>query len=312
MSLTSEGGVSPDASGSSVHAYEALNDDNDARWAFGVSASGVGFDRPLAGLDASVPSGVDGAQLAAYCLMLGDDALVMSHRLQEWCTNAPELEEEVALANIALDLLGQARFLLARAGAADGSERDEDAFAFGRHEGQYRNVRLVEVENGDFACSMARLLVFSSWRLALLDRLRHSVDPVLAAIAAKAVNEVAYHRDYAAGWVVRLGDGTAVSHRRMQAGLDEVWPWLDELFVAHPIETALSAAGVAVDPAAVRDEVDEVVAQVIATATLAGPGRASRAGVAGRTGRDGVHTEALGLMLAEMQSVARAHPGATW
>jgi ring-1,2-phenylacetyl-CoA epoxidase subunit PaaC len=291
-------------------AYEALNEDNDARWAFGSSAQGANADRPLAGLDPSVPAGVDGQHLAAYCLMLGDDALVMSHRLQQWCTHAPELEEEVALANIALDLLGQARVLLARAGAADGSGRDEDVYAFQRGVGQFRSVRLVEIGNGDFAASMARLFVFSTWRLALLDRLRHSVDPALAAVAAKAVKEVAYHRDYAAAWVVRLGDGTAVSHLRMQAGLDAVWPWLDELFVPHAIETALAAAGVAVDPASTRGEVDAVLAQVIATATLARP--TGPAGESGPGGRDGVHTEVLASILDELQSVARAHPGATW
>jgi ring-1,2-phenylacetyl-CoA epoxidase subunit PaaC len=304
--------VAPDSPDPSVSAYEALNEDNDARWAFGTTASGVGFDRPLAGLDTSVPPGVDGEQLASYCLMLGDDALVMSHRLQEWCTRAPELEEEVALANIALDLLGQARFLLARAGSADGTGRDEDAYAFGRNVGHYRNVRLVEAEHGDFAHSTARLLVFSTWRLALLDRLRHSLDPVIAAIAAKAVNEVAYHRDYAAGWVVRLGDGTPLSHWRMQAGLDTVWACYDELFVAHPVETALAAAGVAGGPATGRAPGDAKRNHLLATATLARPGSAWTAGVEGGTGRHGVHTEALGHLLAELQSVARAHPGATW
>ena len=289
------------------NAYEALIEENDPRWAFGT-----GFTDPLAGIDTTVPAGVDGADLATYCLMLGDDALVMSHRLQEWCANAPELEDEVALANIGLDLLGQARLLLARAGTADGTGRSEDDYAFGREGHEFRNVRLVEAPNGDFARSMARLLVFATWRLALLDRLRTSADPVLAAIAAKAVKEVTYHRDYAAQWVVRLGDGTALSHERMQAGLDAVWPLVGELFATHPVEARLAALGIAVDPVATREEFDDVIARVLAAATLTLPSVGARRGVAGRAGRDGVHTEALGFLLAELQSVARALPGATW
>ena len=190
------------------NAYEALTEENDPRWAFGT-----GFADPLAGVDTAVPAGVGGDDLAAYCLMLGDDALVMSHRLQQWCTNAPMLEDELALANIALDLLGQARLLLTRAGAADGSGRTEDSLAYFRGPGEFRNVRLVELGNGDFAECVVRLLVFATWRLALLQRLTASADPVLAAISAKGVKEVTYHRDYAAQWAVRLGDGTTESHR---------------------------------------------------------------------------------------------------
>ena len=200
-------------------AYEAISEDTDAghRWAFGT-----GFTDPLAGVDTTVPPGVDGADLAAYCLMLGDDALIMSHRLQQWLARAPELEEDTALANIALDLLGQARLLLTRAGAADRSERTEDDYAFGRGEREFRNVRLAEVLDADFAGLMARLLIFSTWRLALLARLRSSADPVLAAVAAQGVRELTYHRDYAAQWVIRLGDGTDYSRERMQAGLAAV------------------------------------------------------------------------------------------
>jgi ring-1,2-phenylacetyl-CoA epoxidase subunit PaaC len=249
--------------------YEAITEDNDARWAFGT-----GFADPLSGVDTSVPSGVDAASLAAYCLMLGDDVLVFSHRLQEWVTNAPELEDEVAIANIGLDLLGQARLLLARAGKADGTDRSEDT------------------------------LVFSTWRLALLQQLESSADPVLAAIAAKGVKELAYHRDYAAQWVVRLGDGTPLSHERMQEGFDAVWPYVDELFKTHPLEL--------VDAASLRPEFDVVLDQVLAAATLERPAAGAVAGVSGRTGRDGVHTEQMGFLLAELQSVARAMPDATW
>ncbi|MGH3518428.1 MAG: 1,2-phenylacetyl-CoA epoxidase subunit PaaC [Haloechinothrix sp.] len=289
------------------NAYEAIIEENDARWAFGT-----GFEDPLSGMDTSVPRGVDGADLAAYCLMLGDDALIMSHRLQQWCTNAPELEDEVALANIGLDLLGQARLLLARAGKADGSDRDEDHHAFFRDEHEFRNVRLVEVGNGDFAFSLARLLIFGTWRLALLSRLVSSTDPVLSAIAAKGIKEVSYHRDYAAQWTIRLGDGTELSHQRMQAGLDTVWPLVGELFDLHPVEARLFEVGVATDPAGLREEFDAVLAQVCSAANLRLPEASPLAGVAGRKGRDGVHTESMGFILAELQCIARAHPEATW
>ncbi|OXM73627.1 MULTISPECIES: 1,2-phenylacetyl-CoA epoxidase subunit PaaC [Amycolatopsis] len=290
------------------NAYEALIDaHDDSRWAFGT-----GFEEPLAGVDTSVPSGVDGEDLARYCLMLGDDALVFSHRLQQWCTRAPELEDEVAIANIGLDLLGQARLLLARAGKADGTDRGEDDYAFFRDEHEFRNVRLAELERGDFGQLIAVLLVFSTWRLALFQRLRESVDPVLAAIADKGVKELTYHRDYAAQWAVRLGDGTAFSHERMQAGLAQVWPYVDELFVPHETESRLAAAGVAVDPAEVRAEFHDVLAQVFAAGSLDRPDAAAKAGVNGQTGRGGRHTEAMGYLLAELQSVARAHPEARW
>ncbi|MGW4061368.1 1,2-phenylacetyl-CoA epoxidase subunit PaaC [Amycolatopsis sp. NPDC004747] len=279
--------------------YEAITEENDARWAFGT-----GFEDPLSGVDTSVPSGVDGDALAVYCLMLGDDALVFSHRLQEWCTNAPELEDEVAIANIALDLLGQARLLLARAGKADGSGRTEDSLAFLRAENEFRNVRLAELGGGHFGHLIARLFVFSTWRLALLQRLVSSVDPVLAAIADKGVKELTYHRDYAAQWLVRLGDGTPLSHTRMQEGLDEVWPYVGELFRTHATEF--------VDAASLRPEFDAVLDQALAAATLTRPTSGELAGVSGRMGRDGVHTESFGYLLAELQSVARAMPDARW
>ncbi|MBB4685634.1 1,2-phenylacetyl-CoA epoxidase subunit PaaC [Amycolatopsis jiangsuensis] len=279
--------------------YEAITEDNDARWAFGS-----GFEDPLSGVDTSVPSGVDGARLAAYCLMLGDDALIFSHRLQEWVTHAPELEDEVAIANVGLDLLGQARLLLARAGKADGSGRTEDELAFLRGEQEFRNVRLAELGGGHFGHLIARLFVFATWRLALFQRLESSVDPVLSSIAVKGVKELTYHRDYAAQWLVRLGDGTPLSRERMQEGLDEVWPYVDELFAMHPDEL--------VDAATLRPEFDAVLDQAFAVATVDRPERGPIAGVSGRTGRDGVHTERMGFLLAELQSVARAMPGAKW
>ena len=287
-------------------AYQSLGEETeDHRWAFGT-----GFTDPLEGIDASVPDGVDAAALAAYCLMLGDDALVYSHRLQQWMTRLPELEEETALANIALDLLGQARMLLARAGLAEGNGRQEDQLAFFRDEHEFLNVRLVEALDADFAELAGRLLIFSAWRLALFSQLAESADPVLAAIAAKGVKELTYHRDYAAQWVIRLGDGTPLSHAKMQAALGAVWPLVEELFEADSVTAALP--GVAADPAGVRGEVGAVLDAVLAAATLDRPGSAPMARVAGKSGREGVHTEAFGYLLAELQSLARAHPGATW
>lgn len=289
------------------HVYLSLAEaspgpEGEGRWAYGT-----GFADPLLGVDTAVPPGLDGADLAAYCLMLGDDALVLAQRLIEWCTRAPELEEEVALANLGLDLLGQARQLLTRAGQADGSGRTEDDLAYWREEHEFRNVRLVEAPNGDFAYSIARLLLFATARGALYEALAGHADPVLAAVAARGVKELAYHREYATAWTLRLGDGTPYSAARMQAGLDAVWPLLEELFTAHPVELR---AGV--DPATLRGPVLRSVAAVCAEAGLTVPDAPGLAAVGGRAGRDGVHTEALGPLLAELQVVARAHPGATW
>jgi ring-1,2-phenylacetyl-CoA epoxidase subunit PaaC len=288
-------------------AYEALTDhDDDARWAYGT-----GFTDPLSGVDNAVPAGADRGDLAAYCLMLGDDALIMSHRLQQWVTRAPELEDELALANIALDLLGQARLLLSRAAEVEDAGRDEDALAYLREAAAFRNVRLVERADADFAHLVARLLVFATCRLALLDRLTASADPVLSAIGAKGVKEVTYHRDYAAQWVVRLGDGTALSHDRMQAAVDAVTPLTGELFRPHPTELRLAEASVAVDPSTVREEFDAVWAQVLTAAKLL-PGSVEAGPEDEGTGRDGVHTAALTDILTELQSVARSLPGGVW
>ena len=198
---------------------------NDAHWAFGTD-----FEDPLAGVDTTIPEGVDASALAAYALMLGDDALVMSHRISEWTSNAPDLEDDIALSNIALDLLGQARLLLARAAKADESlvpalpegspAPPEDALAFFREAHDFRNVRLAELVNGDFAEAVVRVLLFSVWRLATFEQLRTSRDHVLAAVAAKGVKELAYHRDYSARWFVTLAQGTEESRRRLLSALD--------------------------------------------------------------------------------------------
>ena len=296
--------------------YDALDQAHggEGQWAFGT-----GFDDPLAGVDTTVPDGVDPADLGTYCLMLGDDALVLAQRLTRWVTRAPELEEEVALANVALDLLGQARLLLARAGSvgvlgrsrtlAGGTIPDEDALAYFRDPDEFRCAALVVAPNGDFAQTLVRMLAATTWRLALFSRLRDSRDPVLAAIAAKGVNELAYHRDHAGRWVLRLGDGTAESHRRAQAGVDAVWPLLADLFTATDVEARLTAAGVAVDPATVRDEVRAVLDEVLTRATLRLPDWPADVAPSGRLGRHGPELPAL---LGDLQGLARAHPEATW
>jgi ring-1,2-phenylacetyl-CoA epoxidase subunit PaaC len=297
--------------------YDGLLGSDDSQWAFGTD-----FEDPLAGVDTTVPGGVDPHDLATYCLMLADDALVMSHRLSQWCSNAPDLEEDIALANIALDLLGQARLLLARAAAADPSVvpampdgspvPPEDALAFFRDDRDFRNVRLVETDNGDFAQTIARLLLFSTWRLALFQRLAASRDHVLSAVAVKGVKEMTYHRDFAGRWFLTLARGTDESRRRLIDGLTATWPLHAELFTTHPVEQAVAGSGVGVDPADVSDEVDVLLEQVFSMSGVERPEVSPLAGVQGRTGRDGLHTEAFSRLLAEMQVVARAHPMGQW
>jgi ring-1,2-phenylacetyl-CoA epoxidase subunit PaaC len=244
--------------------------------------------------------------VARYALALGDDALVLAQRLVGWVTRAPELEEEVALANIALDLLGQARTLLAYAGSFDG--RSEDDLAFGRTEREFTHLQITERPNGDFAATIARQLFFAAYQHALYGRLCASVDPTLAGVAGKAVKEVAYHRDHAAQWTLRLGDGTALSHDRMQAGLAEMWPWTAEMFAPDDVTTALAGTGVAIDPADLRADWEAFVLPVLAEATLTVPQvRAARGG-----GRQGVHTEPFSALLAEMAHLHLSYPGAQW
>jgi ring-1,2-phenylacetyl-CoA epoxidase subunit PaaC len=289
MSRTSEGAKEPVMSEDHVYLTLAEGHEDDARWAYGT-----GFEDPLHGVDTAVPEGIDTARLAADCLALGDDALVSAQRLAEWVTRAPELEEEVALANIGLDLLGQARLLYARTGQVDGSGRGEDAYAYFRDPGEFRNVRLAELPNGDFAFSIVRLLVLSSWRLAHFAELSSHPDPVLSAIAAKGVKEVEYHRQYAAEWAVRLGDGTDESRRRMSSAFEQVAPYLDELF-------------------AVYDGREAVTADLHQITEATGLGMPSAPALPGsRSGRTGEHTEHLAPLISELQGLARAHPGATW
>ncbi|MFY1597682.1 1,2-phenylacetyl-CoA epoxidase subunit PaaC [Micromonospora sp. WMMD737] len=235
-----------------------------------------------------------------FALALGDDALVAAQRLAEWTTRAPEMEEDIALANIALDQLGAARLLLSYAGEVEGAGRDEDALAFLRDDREFRNCLLVELPNGDFAVTMAKLLFLAAYQLPLYAALAGCADERLAAIGAKARKESAYHLDHASTWVRRLGDGTEESHRRMQTAVDQVWPYAHELFAPDPAAP--------VDPATLRADFDATVGAVLDEATLARP----ESGWAPGGGRDGVHTEHLSFLLAEMQVLHRAHPGANW
>jgi ring-1,2-phenylacetyl-CoA epoxidase subunit PaaC len=239
-----------------------------------------------------------------YTLGLADDALVSAQRMGWWISRAPELEEDVALANIGLDQLGQARMLLTYAGEVEGAGRSEDDLAYLRDDRDFRNVKLVERPMTDFGVAMARLLVLATYQSHLYAGLRGSADETLAGIAAKAVKEVAYHVDHAGHWVLRLGDGTDESHERMQTALDVEWPFVEELF--GPLDPTL--AGRVADPAALRDPVLTDVRRVVAEATLTVPEVAPALG----GGRDGLHTEHLGYLLAEMQHLHRSHPGATW
>ena len=243
-----------------------------------------------------------------YTLALADDALVSAQRMGWWISRAPQLEEDVALANIGLDQLGQARSLLTHAGVLEGKGRDEDDLAYFRDEREFRNVHLVERDQSDFGVAMARLLIFSAYQAELYAALRTSRDETLAGVAGKAVKEVAYHLDHAIHWVLRLGDGTEESHQRMQAALDAEWRYLDELFDSSWLDPALVEAGIAVDPAALRQPVLDRILPVVAEATLDVPEVTPARG----GGRHGLHTEQMGYLLAEMQHLTRSHPGATW
>ena len=251
------------------------------------------------------------AQAAAYLLGLADDSLVYAQRLGEWMTNAPQIEEDMALGNIALDLLGQARALYPHVGELDGTGRGEDDFAMLRHEREFRNVHLVEQERGDFAQEMVRLLWFSAYQVELHRSLGGATDDVVRGVGEKAVKEVRYHLDHARQWVVRLGDGTDESHRRMQAALEWAAPYVDELFDDDPVSlAALGDGSVGVHtPAVLRAGAQHVVELTVAQATLTMPDPPAWRS---RGGRDGIHSRPMGYLLAELQHVARSHPGATW
>jgi len=267
-----------------------------------VTVDEVALSAELAGGDARPAS----AEIAEYALWLGDDALILAQQLSAWISRAPELEEDVALGNIALDLLGHARSLLHYAGAWDG--RSEDDLAYWRGEPEFRSAWLFEQPNGDFAQTIARQLAASVYWFELYSRLQDSADRTLAAVAAKAVKEVDYHRDHAVQWTLRLAGGTDESRRRMLRAVADVWPYVGELFRDEPLTDALAEAGLAVRPSVLREPFDAVIAAVFAEAAIEAPAGFVSAG----GGRRGSHAAPLGHILAEMQVLARQHPGATW
>ncbi len=246
--------------------------------------------------------------LVRYALGRADDALILGHRLSQWTGRAPMLEEELALANIGLDLIGQARALYTHAAACEGAGHDEDQYAYLRDAPQYRNLLLVEQPNGDFAQTIVRQCLYSAFADPYWRAMTRSTDPTLAAIAAKSEKESAYHLRHAAEWLIRLGDGTEESRRRAQAGLDALFPFVGELFEADAGEEALIAAGVVVDAAELRPAWDSTLDRVLREATLDRPAESWMQ----RGGRAGRHSEHLGHLLAEMQHLPRTYPGATW
>jgi ring-1,2-phenylacetyl-CoA epoxidase subunit PaaC len=246
--------------------------------------------------------------LFIYALALADDALVLGHRLSEWSSKAPMLEEDIALSNLGLDLIGQARLFYTYAGEIEGGGREEDALAYLRDEREYMNLLIVEQPNGDFAVTIVRHLLYAAFMHPYYQALQRSTDARLAEIAGKAVKEMAYHVRHASEWVIRLGDGTEESHRRAQSALDDLWMYTGEMFAMSEAERDLAARGVAVDRAAIKPGWDATIDRVLAEATLKRPGdRWMQNG--GRTSR---HSEHLGPMLAEMQVLHRAHPAAKW
>jgi ring-1,2-phenylacetyl-CoA epoxidase subunit PaaC len=262
---------------------------------------------PVGAFDAPALDAPDHARFD-YLLRLGDDSLILGQRLSEWTGRCPSVEVDLSLANFALDLVGQATFFLEEAGKREGRGRDGDRLAFHRDVLDYRNCLLVEQPNGDFARTMARQLLFSTWQKLLFDQLRASRDELIAAVAAKAVKEVTYHQELAAEWVIRLGDGTEESHRRMQDGLDWNWRFVPELFEMDEVATQMAERGIAADLAALRPAYDSSIAAVLAEATLERP-RDQRSILGGRRGH---HSEHLGHVLATMQFLPRAYSEAKW
>lgn len=246
--------------------------------------------------------------LFEFVLGLADDQLILGHRLSEWTGRAPVLEEELALPNIALDLIGAARSLYQYAGVIEASGRDEDQLAYLREASQYRNLLLAELPNGDFALTMARLVLYATFMTPYWEALSGSSDTTLSAIAARCVKESRYHVRHASQWLIRLGDGTAESQARAQTAIDELWPFTGELFEMAPAERSLIAAGIAIERSGLEPGWDRAIATVLAEATLAKP----RDGWMQSGGRLGRHTEHLGHLLAELQHLQRAYPGATW
>jgi ring-1,2-phenylacetyl-CoA epoxidase subunit PaaC len=246
--------------------------------------------------------------LFQYLLRLGDDRLVLGHRLSEWCGHGPILEEDIALANIALDLVGQATLFLKLAGETEGKGRDEDALAYFRDAIDYRNIQLVELPKGDYAFTTVRQFFFDVFSFHVLEQLQSSKNSEIAGIAAKGFKEVRYHVRHSSEWVVRMGDGTEESHERAQKAVNHLWRFTAEMFQADAIDREMAAAGIGADIEAIKPKWEAIVFDVLKRATLTTP--ADPPAMTG--GRKGRHTEHLGHMLAEMQIVARSHPTGSW
>jgi ring-1,2-phenylacetyl-CoA epoxidase subunit PaaC len=251
---------------------------------------------------------VDRAALFEFLLSMGDNTLILGHRLCEWCGHAPALEEDIALANTALDLIGQTQLWLGLAGEVEGKGRNADNLAYLRDALDFRNLLLTERPNGDYGKTVMRQFLFDAWHYLCLMALRRSSETRIAAIAEKASKEVSYHLERSSDLVIRLGDGTAESHARMQEALDDLWPYTGEMFANEASDAALVAAGVGPEPASLKNEWDALVADTLSEATLKKPAE----GYMHKGGRRGVHTEHLGYILAELQFLQRAYPGATW
>jgi ring-1,2-phenylacetyl-CoA epoxidase subunit PaaC len=250
--------------------------------------------------------------LLDYLLRLADNALVLAQRLSEWVGKGPIIEEDIALTNVGLDLIGQSRLWFGYASEVEardkGTGRTEDEFAFRRDSHEFRNLLLVEQPNGSYADTIARQFLFDRWHLLALHALERSNDARIAGIASKAVKEVAYHVERSSDWVIRLGDGTEESHQRMQRAIDELWPYAGEMFVVDSAELALIEQGVAADVSALQAPWNQAIDAVLAEATLTRPAD----GHVQKGGKQGIHTEHLGRMLAEMQFLQRAYPSAQW
>ena len=246
--------------------------------------------------------------LIDYCIALGDDSLILGHRLSEWCRNGPFLEEDLALTNVALDFIGRARMFYAHASELDDNGRSEDDFAYLREVREYRNFLINELPNGDFAFTMARQLMVDTYDMGFFEQLQHSSEPVLAAIAEKAIKECRYHLRRSQDWVIRLGDGTEESHERIQNAFDELWAYAAEMFEMPDTEQQLATDGIAVDRSTLRDQWLSSISNILTQATLRQPDTQWRIG----GGRDGIHSEHLGYLLAEMQYMQRSYPGQQW
>ncbi len=246
--------------------------------------------------------------LGELALRMGDSTLILGHRVSEWCGHAPVLEEDIALANVALDLVGQCQMWLALAAEVEGQGRTADDLAYLRDASAFRNHLLCERPNGDFGQTLMRQFLFDAWHHGMLGALRSSSDDRVAAIAAKAEREVAYHVERSADLVIRLGDGTDESHRRMQKALDALWPYVGEMFTGDAVDAALEAGGIAPAPQSLRPGFEELLGEVLVESTLTRPETA----FAHQGGKAGRHTEHLGHLLARMQFLQRAYPGASW